>query len=66
MECKNHRAGVVRLNLGQSLLSSFEALSTSRLKFGPWGQDLGLDAEILALRLGFGPRDWDLGLGIGI
>ena len=39
---------------------------TSRLRFGPQGWDLGLQARILAFRLGFGPRGWDLGLKTGI
>ena len=35
---------------------------TSRLRFGPQGSDLGLQARIWASRLRFGPQDWDLGL----
>ena len=36
------------------------------LGYGPPDQDLGLEAEIWALKLEFGPRDWNLGLETGI
>ena len=36
MECKNHRAGVVRLNLGQSLLSNPHPFALSMLNNNDW------------------------------
>ena len=33
-----------------------------RLRFRPWGWDLGLEVGIWASRQGFGPQGWDMGL----
>ena len=53
------------MHINENLSTVFQ-IPASRLRFGPQGWNLGLQARIWALRLGFGPRVWDLGLKTGI